>query len=127
MHTRRSRFISWFRIRPGAVGKLKALAVGSTKRLRALPGVPTLNETYPGFEVVNSWSFYAPRSTPKEVVSRLQAEIVKIVKAPEVWEQLEKGGFSPVGSTSGELVARTVADRSKWGRVIAQAKVKPAN
>lgn len=108
-------------------GKLKALAVGSSRRLRALPGVPTLNETYPGFEVVNSWSFYAPRSTPKEVVSRLQAEIVKIVKAPEVWEQLEKGGFAPVGSTSGELVARTVADRSKWARVIAQAKVKPAN
>jgi tripartite-type tricarboxylate transporter receptor subunit TctC len=106
-------------------GKLKALAVGSTKRVATLPGTPTLNETYPGFEVVNSWSFYAPEGTPKEIVNRLHAEIVKIIKAPEVREQLEKGGFAPIASSPSELVARTTADRTKWAKVIAQAKVKP--
>lgn len=106
-------------------GKLKGLAVGSTKRLRATPDTPTVAETYPGFEAVNWWGLYAPRGTPKEVINRLNTEIGKIIKAPEVWEQLEKGGFAPFGSTPAELVARTVADRTKWAKVIEQAKVKP--
>ncbi|MBL0422426.1 tripartite tricarboxylate transporter substrate binding protein [Ramlibacter sp. AW1] len=106
-------------------GKLKGLAVGSTKRLRALPDTPTVAEFYPGFEVVNWWGFYAPKGTPREIVNRLNAEVVKIIKAPDVWEQLEKGGFAPFGSTPAELVARTVADRTKWAKVIEQANIKP--
>ncbi len=105
-------------------GQLKALAVASKKRLAASPETPTLAETYPGFEAVSWWAFYAPKGTPKEIVSKLNAEIVKIIKNPEVAAQLEKGGFAPFGSTSAELLVRTQDDKTKWGKVISQSNVK---
>jgi tripartite-type tricarboxylate transporter receptor subunit TctC len=105
-------------------GKLKGLAVSSAKRLRAAPDIPTFSESYPGFEANAWWGFYAPAGTPKDVVFRLNTEIVKILNLPEVAEQLAKGGFEMVGSTPGELVARTRSDREKWGRIIKQANVK---
>lgn len=84
----------------------------------------SIAETYPGFEVVNWWAFYAPKGTPKEIVSKLNAEIVKIIKDPEVTAQLEKGGFAPFGSTPAELLTRTAEDRIKWGKVVSAANLK---
>ena len=105
-------------------GKLKGLAVGASTRIQAAPGIPMLAETFPGFEARNWWAFYAPKGTPKEIVDKLNAEIVKIVKSPDVREQLSKAGFEVYGSTSAQLVQRTVADRTMWREVIRQANVK---
>ncbi len=105
-------------------GKLKALGVGATSRIQATPGIPTISEIFTGFEARNWWAFYAPRGTPKEIVDRLNAEIVKIVKSPDVREQLSKAGFEVFGSTPAELVQRTTADRTMWREVIKQANVR---
>lgn len=105
-------------------GKLRGLAVGSAKRLRAAPDIPTFSESYPSFEANAWWSFFAPAGTPKDSVSRLNTEIVKILNSPEVVQQLAKGGLESVGSTPGELAARIRSDREKWGRTIKLANVK---
>lgn len=105
-------------------GKLKGLAVGSAKRLRATPDIPTLAESYPGFEANAWWGLYAPKGTPADIVSKLNAEVVRIVKSPDLVDELAKGGFEAFGSTPAELIARTKADRAKWEQVLLKANVK---
>lgn len=105
-------------------GRLKGLAVGAASRIQAAPGIPTLADSLPGFEARNWWAFYAPKGTPRDIVDKLNAEIVKIVKSPDVKEQLVKAGFEVYGSTPAELVQRTAADRTMWREVIKQANVR---
>lgn len=105
-------------------GQLRALGVGSAKRLPALPDVPTIAETYPGFEANASWNYFAPAKTPKEIVSRLNAEIVKILRTPEVAQSFSAGGLEPVGSSASALSARMEADRAKWGNLIKKLNLK---
>lgn len=105
-------------------GQLKGLAVGSAKRLQATPDIPTLGETYPGFEANAWWGFFAPAGTPKEIVRSLSTAINKILNSPMVNERFSTQGLVPVGTTPEEFAARIRADREKWGRIIAQANIK---
>lgn len=105
-------------------GKLRGLAVGSAKRLRAVPDIPTLAESYPGFEANAWWGFFAPAGTPKEIITKLNTEIVRILRSPEVAQRLSEGGLEPVGNTPKEVTARMRSDREKWGRTIKQANLK---
>ena len=105
-------------------GKLKPLAVGSIKRLPALPDTETFSESFPGFEARSWWALYAPKGTPSDVVAKLNAEVVKFIRLPEVQEQLSKAGFEAAGTTPVELGERVRSDRAKWRRVIAASKVK---
>ena len=105
-------------------GQIRGLAVGSTKRLQVTPTVPTLAETYPGFEANAWWGFFAPAGTPKEVVSSLATAINKILASSSVVERFSAQGLVPVGTTPEDFASRIRADRTKWGRIVAEANIK---
>lgn len=99
-------------------GRLKAIAIGASRRLDAAPGVPTIGETLPGFEANAWWSFFAPAGTPADLVAKLNGEINRILSLPEVQERFTSQGLFPIGGASDRLAARMKADREKWGKVI---------
>jgi len=106
-------------------GRLRPLAVGTSKRSSALPAVPTVAESgFPGFEVSLWLGFFAPRGTPAPVVSRLYDELVKIVNSPEMKEPFERNGADPVTTTSAELTKLMKVELDKYSKVIKAAKVR---
>jgi len=107
-------------------GLLRALAVTSNKRAPVLPDVPTMAEAgYPGQESFTLTGILAPAGTPKEIVTRLHAEIAKLVATPEVRERFDAQGFDPVASTPEEFAARITFEMEKWGKIIKDAGIKP--
>ena len=107
-------------------GQLRALAVTSKTRSRSLPNVPTMAEAgYPNIEG-DSWvGVLVPAGTPKEVITTLHRELVKIIVLPEMRERLMTLGYDPVGSTPEEFAQRIAAEREIWARVIRAAGIKP--
>lgn len=100
-------------------GKLRALAVSSGKRSPLLPGVPTIIESgVPGYDYLSWLSFVAPAGTPREVISKLNSELNRILQNPEVKEKLNSLGMSPVGGTPEELGAHIKKQVEVWTRVI---------
>jgi tripartite-type tricarboxylate transporter receptor subunit TctC len=100
-------------------GRLRALAITSTKRVGELPGVPTMKELgYPD-GASGSWQgVFVPTGTPREVVERLYAAVVQAMKAPEVIERLSKGGAEAVTSSSPRAFADFVAsETARWVKV----------
>ena len=98
-------------------GQLRALAVTSNKRLPSFPDVPTVAETLPGFEAVSWGGVMAPAGTPPAIINRLNAEILKILKIPEVSEKLKGFGAETVGSTPKQFDAYVKSEIAKWGKV----------
>jgi tripartite-type tricarboxylate transporter receptor subunit TctC len=100
-------------------GKLRALGVTSLTRSAAAPDIPTIAESgLPGFEAVSWFAMFAPPGTPKPVVDKIQAEISRILKMPEVAKRLTDIGLEPVGSTSEELAAYQRTEIVKWAKVV---------
>jgi tripartite-type tricarboxylate transporter receptor subunit TctC len=100
-------------------GKAKIIAVSSIKRVSQLPDVPTVDQAgVKGFET-SAWSgLYAPAGTPVDIINRLNAEVVKILKQPSVREQLMAQGAEPVGDSPEEFSRFTLAEISKWAKII---------
>ena len=98
-------------------GQLRALAVTSNKRLPSFPDIPTVAETLPGFEAVSWGGIMAPAGTPLAIINRLNAEILKILKIPEVAEKLKGFGAETVGSTPKQFDAYVKSEIAKWGKV----------
>lgn len=106
-------------------GKIKMLGVTGAKRLALLPELPTIAEQgVPGFDVSVWQCIVAPAGTPPEIVNRLNVEIARIVKLPDVLEKLRAIGVEPVSSTPRELAEFMRSESDKWGRVIKQVGVK---
>ncbi|RYF26106.1 MAG: tripartite tricarboxylate transporter substrate binding protein [Comamonadaceae bacterium] len=101
-------------------GKLKFLAVTTKTRSPLAPDVPTTAEAgFPGLDLVSWQALYAPKGTPKEVISRLNAETVKALNSPEFKSKLEtQFGMQVVGSTPAELAAITAADVARLGELV---------
>jgi len=105
--------------------KLRALAVVAPQRSSALPDVPTVAEAgLKDFEVTTWYGILAPAGTPRPVVKRLNAELVKIMHAPEMKEKLTATGTEPLTSTPEEFAAYIKREIAKWGDVIRKAGVK---
>ena len=100
-------------------GKAKIIAVSSLKRVSQLPDVPTVDQAgVKGFETA-AWSgLYAPAGTPVDIINRLNAEVVKILKLPSVREQLVAQGAEPVGDSPEEFSRFTQAEIGKWAKII---------
>ena len=99
-------------------GRLRALAVTSTKPSAALPGVPAMAISVPGF-VAESWvGLLAPAKTPAELVGRLNAETVKALNLPDARERYAELGLDVIASTPDEFDRRIRAELERWGRVI---------
>jgi tripartite-type tricarboxylate transporter receptor subunit TctC len=106
-------------------GRLRAIAATGPKRLSFLQDVPSASETLPGFEVVNWYGMVVPAGTPREVIARLHAEIVKAQSIPDIREKLIAQATDPVGSTPREFGAFRKAEEVKWARVIKDANIRP--
>ncbi|TAK85130.1 MAG: tripartite tricarboxylate transporter substrate binding protein [Betaproteobacteria bacterium] len=106
-------------------GRAKALATTGPKRDPFMPDVPTVAESgYPGYEATNWYAYMAPAKTPKDVVARLNREIVKALGAPEVKDLLHKQGLEPRPSSPEELAAHMKREYETWGRVVKEASIK---
>jgi len=106
-------------------GKLRALAVVAPQRSPALPEVPTVAEAgLPDFEVTTWYGILAPAGTPRNVITRVNGELVKIMHAPELREKLAATGTDPLTSTPEEFAAYIKREITKWGEVIRKAGVK---
>jgi len=106
-------------------GKLRALGVTSAKRSQAAPDIPTLAESgLPGFEAVSWFALFAPANTPRPIVDKLQGEVSKILKAPDVSKKLLDLGLDPVGSTPDELAAYQKSEIAKWSKVVKDSGAK---
>jgi tripartite-type tricarboxylate transporter receptor subunit TctC len=99
-------------------GKLKPLAVTTPKRSPALPDVPTMPETgVPGFEATAWFGVLAPAGTPKEIIDKLNSEMVKILNMPDVKERFTSQGAEIAGSTPEEFAAFMKTEIEKWAKV----------
>lgn len=103
-------------------GKLKALAVTSTKRSFVAPEVPSMAEAgLAGYDISSWQAMYAPAGTPKEIVARLNAEVAKILRQPENEKRLRDLGLEPGGMPSEELAAHMRAEIPRLGKVVKES------
>src|ERR1044071_240811 len=100
-------------------GKLRILGVSSSKRSSALPDVPTIAEAgVPGFETTAWWAVFARAGTPKEIITKLNTEIVKIMRSADMKERLRQLDIEPIGSTPDQLAAFMKTETAKWSRAV---------
>lgn len=102
-------------------GKLRAIGMSSLKRAPALPDVPAIAETLPGFEAVSFYGVAVPAGVPKSVMNKLNVEMARIITAPDTREQLRQQGADAVGDTQAEFTAFFRKQMSKWAQVIREA------
>jgi tripartite-type tricarboxylate transporter receptor subunit TctC len=106
-------------------GRIRALAVASSKRSEAMPDLPTVSEAgVPGFESGSWQGLLAPGGTPKEIVDKLNTAVVKILKTPEMKERLAGLGADVVADTPEQFAAFLREDTVKWAKVVKDANVK---
>ncbi|HEY4371896.1 MAG TPA: tripartite tricarboxylate transporter substrate binding protein [Burkholderiales bacterium] len=120
----------FFATMPAAIGhvkagKLRALAVTSEKRSLALPDLPTIGETLPGYSAITWYGLYAPRNTPRDIIDRLNREITQIVNEPAMRAQMIALGFEPQPNTPEEFGAFIKEEIVKWGKVAKTAGIEP--
>jgi tripartite-type tricarboxylate transporter receptor subunit TctC len=106
-------------------GKLRMLAITSAKRFPSLPDLPTIAESgVPGYESI-SWAGVAvPAGTPKEIVARLHAEIVKVLAMPDIRERFLRDGIETIGSTPEQFSEHIRRERIKWAKVVKDSGAK---
>ena len=106
-------------------GKLRGIAVASSRRSPVLPDLPTVSEAgLAGFAADSWFGIMAPAGTPREVIAKLNADIQKGLESPEVKEIITKQGGEVMGSTPEQMAAQIKSDRQKWGRVIRESGAK---
>jgi tripartite-type tricarboxylate transporter receptor subunit TctC len=107
-------------------GKVRALAVTGAKRSRLLPDLPTVAEAaLPGYDASGWYGLVVPAATPKDVVARLNADAVRVLRLPDVTERLSGQGAEPVGNSAAEFGAYMRAEIDKWARLVKSANMKP--
>jgi len=105
-------------------GKIRALAQTTAKRSGAAPDVPTVAETVPGFEATTWFALFAPAGTPRDVVLKLNAEVQRVFKLPDVADKLKGLGLEPWLSTPEELGAYQAREIIKWAKVVKDSGAK---
>ncbi len=110
-------------------GKVKALAISGSERSPSLPDVPTVSEfganLDPNGVIGNSWhGIFVPTGTPDDIVAKLNTEIVKIVKMPDIQARLKSLGLTPTGTSSALLASAAASDYAYWGQLVKELGVK---
>jgi len=105
-------------------GKLRALAVASSRRFRSLPDVPALAETLPGFESVAWFGIVGPPKTPSAIAEKVAAGVAEALRNPEVLKRLSNLSADPLGLSPAETAAFMKQETERWGAVIRSAAIK---
>ena len=106
-------------------GKARPIATTGSKRAALMPDVPTIAESgYPGYEALNWYAYLGPARLPKDLVDRLNRELVKALGAPEVIGLLEKQGVEPQPGTPEDLARYIAREYQTWGKVVKEAGIK---
>jgi len=105
-------------------GKIRAIAVTTAKRSSAAPEIPTIAESIPGFEATTWFAMFAPAGTPKPVIDRLNAEVLRVFRLPDVAERLKTLGLEAVLSSPEELSAYQASEITKWTKVVKESGAK---
>ena len=103
---------------------IRFLAVSSGKRSARLPDVPSLAETYPGYNAVSWTGMLAPAGTPKAIVNRLANEMIRAVKDPKFADQLQKAGIDPAAEGPEKFAEFIATEMPNWARAVEIAGVK---
>jgi tripartite-type tricarboxylate transporter receptor subunit TctC len=106
-------------------GDLRPLAVTASKRVAGMESVPTLAETYPGFEYVGWFALLAPAGTPKDVIARVNRDVNKVLTDPELLTHLHDLGLIVEGGTPQQLNDFLAAERARWGKLIKEIGLQP--
>jgi tripartite-type tricarboxylate transporter receptor subunit TctC len=105
--------------------RIRALGLAAKKRSPTAPDLPTIAESgLPDFEVVSWYGLLAPANTPREIITKLHAEVVKALGAQDVRERIESSGAETLGSTPEEFAAQIRNDIVKWGKVVRYANIR---
>jgi tripartite-type tricarboxylate transporter receptor subunit TctC len=104
-------------------GRLRAIGVTTAKRSRALPDVPAIGETVPGYEVVHWYGLWGPKGLPEDIVTRWNREVAKVLHASATQKWLEDQGLEPAGGPPEEFVNRLRIDVDKWKKVAKEAHI----
>jgi tripartite-type tricarboxylate transporter receptor subunit TctC len=105
-------------------GRVKALAVTSAKRSSAMPDLPAVAESVPGYDMVLWIGAFAPAGTPRDVTDKLTAEVARIVRLPDIREKLAGLGVEPLGNSSEETAEWIRREIAKYGPVVKAAGIK---
>jgi tripartite-type tricarboxylate transporter receptor subunit TctC len=105
-------------------GKMRALGVGTKARIKELPDIPTIAETYPGYIGATWLGLFAPAGTPPTIIDKIQGTFAKVLQDPELRERLAALGMYPVANKPAEFAAFLDTDTRQWDRVIREAKIQ---
>lgn len=106
-------------------GRLRAIAITSRERFSLAPDIPTLRETtLPNYEVANWIGVLAPTATPREIVSLLNRELIRVLRTPEISAKFLENGATPVGSTPEHLASTIKSERAQWGVLARKLAIK---
>ena len=104
-------------------GKVRTIAVTTAKKSSAFPDLPTMTSIFPEFEADNWYAMFLAKGTSKDIIAKVNAEILKALKAPDLNDFIRKEGGEPVGSTPEELAAYFKRENAKYAKVIKAANV----
>ncbi len=105
-------------------GRVRPIAISETARVAALPDTPSVSEVVPGYEIEMWQGIFVPANTPKEIVVRLNAELVKAIRSPDVQKRFNELSFRTVANSADEFAAVMKNDFEKWGKVVRDLNIK---
>jgi tripartite-type tricarboxylate transporter receptor subunit TctC len=104
-------------------GRLRAIAVTIPKRSRAIPDVPTIGETVPGYDVTHWYGMWGPKGLPREIVTRWNQEVARVLNTDTMKKWLAQEGLDPAGGPPEEYLNRIRTDVEKWKKLVKEAKI----
>lgn len=104
-------------------GRLRAIAVTTPSRSRAFPDVPTIAETLPGYDVTHWYGMWGPKGLPKDIVTRWNQEVAKVIRTEAMQKWLEREGMEAAGGPPEEFLNRIKSDVEKWKNVVKHANI----
>jgi tripartite-type tricarboxylate transporter receptor subunit TctC len=104
-------------------GRLRAIGITPAKRARALPDVPSISETLPGFEVIHWYGMWGPKALPQNIIQQWNREVARIMKTPAMQKWFDNEGMESAGGPPEQFLNRIKSDVEKWKRVVREAKI----
>ena len=99
-------------------GRVKLLAINSLKRSELAPDVPAIAETIPGFDFAPTFGLFAPNGTPREIIAKIGADVVQVVKLPDIAERMKNLGIEPIGAPGEEWAKLLKADAERYSKAV---------